>query len=140
MRMHAQARIRMVKNNNLKIINLLFNFSPSCLQSRYGAMPQPRDDGKHGVEVVGLFTLSGHLDQLFDDPHSFCAVGLWDNLTYGPHHLAIYLQKISGVYFDMQMGALHTFPWLKYYFSLFLWHFHIICLFFAVFHFLAGRY
>ena len=42
---------------------------PSSLEPVDSAVTKAGDDGKHRVEVLSLFTLSGNLDELFDCPH-----------------------------------------------------------------------
>jgi hypothetical protein len=75
------------------ITNWLQHCLPCSLQSWDGPVPEPWDDCEHRVEVVGLLTLPGDLDKLFDNPHPFSGIWLRDNLTYSPHHFAIYLKQ-----------------------------------------------
>ena len=54
-----------------------------------GPVAESWHDGKHGVEVLGLFTLAGDFDVLLDDAHPFGHIGLGDNLGDRPHHLPV---------------------------------------------------
>ena len=62
---------------------------PRLFEARDGLVTETADDGEHGVEVLGVFAMSCHLDKVLHQLHSLQDGSFSNDLAHHPEHLAV---------------------------------------------------
>ena len=86
---HVARRIHQVLHVAEEPLVLARQFLPGLLQPGHGAVTQSGDDVEHGIEVLALFALARHFDELLDGSHPPHQVVLGAHFRHHPKHFAI---------------------------------------------------
>ena len=87
---HVTRRVHQILHIAEEALVFARQFLPRLFQPRDGPVAQPGDDIEHWIEILALFTLAGHFDELFDGTHPPHQIVLRANFRHDPKHFAIH--------------------------------------------------